>query len=140
MGAGGTAPGPPFFARRTGGKSLILWTALIITRRTMASNFFFIPARGSMHSLLPPFKYVDKSSIGLFISDSRWLFPAIEAVHIVALALLFGAILMLNLRLFGLKVIDKPVARLAHDLAPWVFCSLMIILTSGVLLFSSEAL
>jgi hypothetical protein len=93
-----------------------------------------------MHSLLPIFKWFDKSLIGLFISDSRWLFPAIEAVHIVALALLFGAILMLNLRLFGLKVIDKPVARLAHDLAPWVFCSLMIILTSGVLLFSSEAL
>jgi hypothetical protein len=93
-----------------------------------------------MHYLLPFFQWFDKSSIGTWVSDSSWLFPAIEAVHIVALTLLFGAILMLNLRLLGLILTDKPVARLARHLAPWVLCSLVIILASGVLLFSSEAM
>jgi hypothetical protein len=74
------------------------------------------------------------------ISDSSWLFPAVEAVHIVALALLCGAILMLNLRLLGITLRNKPVAGLARELAPWVMCSLIIILTSGLLLFSSEAM
>jgi hypothetical protein len=93
-----------------------------------------------MHYLLPIFKWFDQSSIGTWVSDSSWLFPAIEAVHIVALTLLFGAILMLNLRLLGLILNDKPVAQLARQLAPWVLCSLVIILSSGILLFSSEAM
>jgi hypothetical protein len=93
-----------------------------------------------MHYLLPIFKWFDQSSIGIGVSDSKWLFPAIEAVHIVALTLLFGAILMLNLRLLGLILKEKPVAQLARQLAPWVWCSLVIILASGVLLFSSEAM
>jgi Family of unknown function (DUF6644) len=93
-----------------------------------------------MHYLLPVFKFFDKSWIATVISDSRWLFPAIEAVHIVALALLFGALLMLNLRLLGITLTNKPVAQLSRELAPWVLCSLIIILTSGFMLFSSEAL
>lgn len=93
-----------------------------------------------MHYLLPIFQWFDKSSMGAWVADSSWLFPAIEAVHIVALTVLFGAILMLNLRLLGLVLTDKPVAQLARHLAPWVLCSLVIILASGVLLFSSEAM
>lgn len=93
-----------------------------------------------MHRLLPLFKWFDGSSIGNWVRDSRWIFPAIEAVHIVALALLFGAILMLNLRLLGLTLKNKPVAQLARELSSWVLVSLIIILASGVLLFASEAM
>ena len=74
------------------------------------------------------------------IAATQTIFPAIEAVHIVALCIMFGAILMLNLRLLGIAFNDKPVAHLARELAPWVFCSLLIILASGLMLFSSEAM
>jgi hypothetical protein len=93
-----------------------------------------------MHHLLPIFKWFDASAMGAWVRDSRWIFPAIEAVHIVALAVLFGAVLMLNLRLLGLTLTDKPIARLARELNPWVLVSLIIILTSGILLFASEAM
>src|SRR5215469_9441812 len=93
-----------------------------------------------MHHLLPIFKWFDASVMGAWVRDSRWIFPAIEAVHIVALALLFGALLVLNLRLLGLTLTYKPVAKLARDLAPWILVSLTIILASGVLLFASEAM
>jgi hypothetical protein len=74
------------------------------------------------------------------INNSRWLFPAIEAVHIVALAILCGAILIINLRLFGLTLPGKPVRQLAEEFAPWVLVSLGTILATGLMLFSSEAL
>jgi hypothetical protein len=93
-----------------------------------------------MHYLLPIFKWFNGLSVGLAINDSRWLFPAIEAVHIVALALLCGAILIMNLRLFGITLPGKPIRQLAEELAPWTLVSLIIILSSGVLLFSSEAM
>jgi len=93
-----------------------------------------------MHYLLPLFKWFDGSFIGAWVRDSRWIFPAIEAVHIVALALMFGAILVLNLRLLGITFTNKPVAQLARELSSWVLVSLIIILATGILLFSSEAM
>ena len=93
-----------------------------------------------MHYLLPLFKWFDASWLGNVVRDSIWIFPAIEAVHIVALCVLFGAILMLNLRLLGLTLANKPIAQLAREFAPWVLVSLVIILITGVVLFSSEAM
>src|SRR5436190_2116431 len=90
-----------------------------------------------MNSVFPFFKWVGSTSISKLINDSSWMFPAIEAVHIVALALLFGAALVLNLRLLGVMLRGVPVSRLARELAPWTFCSLTAILVSGALLFSS---
>src|SRR5256885_11663934 len=53
---------------------------------------------------------------------------------------LFGAILMLNLRLCRLVMKDLPVRQVASDLSPWLSWSLAIILVSGFMLFSSEAM
>jgi len=93
-----------------------------------------------MHYLLPIFKWFGNSWVGEIISGSNWLFPAVEAVHIVALAMLCGAIVMLNLRLFGITLRQKPMAQLADELAPWTLSSLVIIILTGVMLFSSEAM
>jgi hypothetical protein len=92
-----------------------------------------------MNSVFPFFKWVGSTWISKVINDSNWLFPAIEAIHIVALALLFGAALVLNLRLLGVMLRNVPVSRLARELAPWTLCSLIVILISGALLFASEA-
>jgi hypothetical protein len=93
-----------------------------------------------MPSLLPIFQWFANTWISGVISDSKWLFPAIEGVHIVALALLVGAIFILDLRLLGLVLPTKPLPHLARELAPWILSSLIIILSTGLLLFASEAM
>jgi Family of unknown function (DUF6644) len=93
-----------------------------------------------MNSIYPFFKWVNGSWVGQTISDSRWLFPAIEGVHIVALTLLFGAVIVLNLRMAGIVMRSRSLPQIARELAPWTLCSLIIILASGVLLFASEAI
>jgi uncharacterized membrane protein len=90
--------------------------------------------------LLPVFQWFNRSVIAEAIRDSNWLFPAIEAVHIVALCVLLGAVFILNLRLLGVALRSTPVSRLARELAPWTLCALVIILTTGVMLFASEAM
>ena len=92
-----------------------------------------------MDSIYPFFKWVDTTWVSKAINDSKWLFPAIEGVHIVALALLFGTIFLLNLRLLGVGVRQRSVSELALELEPWTLCSLVVILISGVFLFASEA-
>ena len=93
-----------------------------------------------MAGLLPLYQWFDQTAIAGLIRSSNWLFPAIEAVHIVALCVLFGAILLLNLRLFGIALRSTPVAKLARELAPWTTCGIVFMLSTGVLLFASEAI
>lgn len=91
-------------------------------------------------NLLPIFSWFSENWIGELIRRSSWAFPAIEAVHIVALTVLFGAILFVDLQVLGLVRRNTSVSKLATELDPWTFSSLLIILVTGFLLFASEAL
>src|SRR5215467_4943625 len=93
-----------------------------------------------MHFLLPFFKWCDSTWLGETIRNSRLYFPVIETFHLLALTVLFGAVIVLNLRLCGLFMKNQPVQQLAKDLSPWALWSLVVILTSGIMLFTSEAM
>jgi hypothetical protein len=84
-------------------------------------------------------QWCNGSFFGHGIRDSVWLFPFVEIFHLVALGILGGTVLLVNLRLVGLGFRDEPLARLARDLRPWTLGSLLVMLVSGFLLFSTEA-
>lgn len=89
-------------------------------------------------TLLPFFEWCETTLVGQTIRDSFWLFPVIEALHIVAFAVLGGTVLLVDLRLLGLAFRSQPVARLAEGARPWQRASLALALASGSLLFLSE--
>ena len=91
-------------------------------------------------SLLPFFQWCDNTWLGSTIRESRIYFPIIETFHLFALTLLFGAVLMINLRIFGLILKNQPVTQVHQDINPYAFWSLVVILVSGVMLFLSEAM
>ena len=93
-----------------------------------------------MHFLLPLFKWADATWLGETIRSSRIYFPIIETFHLLALTLLFGAVIVLNLRLCRVIMKNQPIQQVAQDLSPWAFWSLVVILTSGIMLFLSEAM
>src|SRR5882672_10654938 len=90
--------------------------------------------------LLPFFKWCEATSIGAGIRDSLWLFPTIEAVHLIALAVIGGAVLMVDLRLIGFGLRDQPVSKVAREAHPWLVGSLVVMLSTGILMFLSEAI
>jgi len=89
-------------------------------------------------NLLPYFQWVSETPVGQAITRSSWLFAVIESVHLLALAVIGGAVLVLDLRLLGLGLRDQPIERVARDAHPWLVGSLIVMIVSGVLLFSSE--
>jgi hypothetical protein len=91
-------------------------------------------------SLLPFFEWCENTGVGNAIRNSLWLFPVIESVHLLALALIGGAILIVDLRLLNLGLRRQPVAQLARDVQPWLAGGLVVMVSSGLLLFSSEAI
>jgi len=85
------------------------------------------------------FEWCESTSIGTAIRGSVWYFPVIEGFHLVALAALGGAALLVDLRLLGPLFPNVPVAQLARDARPWQRGSLIVLLLTGFLLFLSEA-
>jgi hypothetical protein len=90
-------------------------------------------------STLTLFTWFEDCWIGEGIRSSTWLFPAIESVHLLALAVIGGSVLAVNLSLLGLGLGRRSAAQLWHDTWPWFAGSLAMMLGSGFLLFTSEA-
>jgi uncharacterized membrane protein SirB2 len=90
-------------------------------------------------SLLPFFEWCEATAVGEAIRNSLWLFPIIESVHLLALALIGGAVLIVDLRLLGLGL-RQPVAQIARAAQPWLIGSLTVMLVTGIPLFLSESI
>jgi hypothetical protein len=90
-------------------------------------------------SLLPFIDWCDHMWIGVAIRQSTWLFPAIETVHLLALAVLLGTIVIANLCALGIILRRRGISQVVDDLASWTFSGLCIMLLTGILLFLSEA-
>ena len=91
-------------------------------------------------NLLPLFEWLEATSLGNMVRQSLWLFPVIEAFHLVAFAVLGGTVLITDLRLLGFAMRSQPTAQIAREARPWLLGSLVVMIISGVLLFLSEAI
>jgi hypothetical protein len=66
-------------------------------------------------SRLPVFQWCEDSWVGEAIRTSPWLFPGIEAIHLLALVVIAAAVLLVDMRLFGVGLQEHSVAELALD-------------------------
>ena len=83
--------------------------------------------------------WLEESPLGLAITESEGLFPAIETLHVLALALVIGSIAMLDLRLLGVSNRDRGVVQLAEDTLPWTWSAFVVAAITGALMFVSAA-
>ena len=83
--------------------------------------------------------WLEESPLGLAITESEWLFPTIETLHVLALTLVFGSIAMLDLRLLGVSNRDRGVIQLAGDTLPWTWSAFVVAAITGALMFVSAA-
>jgi hypothetical protein len=90
-------------------------------------------------NLLPYFQWCYDTTLGETIRESTWLFPAIEAIHLLGLGVTIGAVLMVDLRLLGVGLSRLPPAQLWSAVLPWLIGSLGVMLVTGFLLFLAEA-
>jgi hypothetical protein len=90
--------------------------------------------------MLPYFEALEAGPVGDAIRSSTWLFPFIEAFHLVGLAVVGGAVLLVDFRLLGLGLKRQPVAELARDAQPWLTGGLLFMIASGVPLFLAESI
>lgn len=73
------------------------------------------------------------------IRESDWLFPSIETVHVLALVLVVGSILMVDLRLLGIVNRERSVRSVTAERLPVTWSAFLVAAVAGSLLFSSKA-
>jgi len=84
------------------------------------------------------FGALEASGLGQAMRQWLWLYPAVEIVHIVGIGLLFGSIVVFDLRLLGFSR-NISVKRLASHVLPWSAGSFLLIVPSGLLMFIAHA-
>ena len=81
---------------------------------------------------------IEQLPVAAALRAGRWSYAAVNASHIVGIALLFGAIVPLDLRLIGLWR-SVPIRTLARVLVPVAAAGLVLAISAGLLMFSIRA-
>ena len=82
--------------------------------------------------------WLESSALGVFMRDTGpWTYPIVNVVHVFGVATLFGAVLVLDLRLLGAWR-RAPLAPIATIAAPVAMAGFAIAATSGVCLLAAN--
>jgi hypothetical protein len=81
---------------------------------------------------------LEGSGVGRIMRESLWAYPAVETLHIIGLATLYGSILVVDLRLLGLSR-DVSASRLARHALPWTVGAFVLQMCTGLLMFTAHA-
>ena len=84
-------------------------------------------------------QFLDDSIVGTAIRQSGVLFPTIESVHVLMIAVVIGTIAIVDLRLIGYASHRRGARQLIIDLLPFTWAAFVMAGISGFLLFTSNA-
>jgi len=77
---------------------------------------------------------------GTAVRESTWMFPTVETIHVLALVLVVGSIMVVDLRLLNITSRERSVKELTDEMLPWTWIAFVCALITGSLLFSSSAM
>jgi hypothetical protein len=90
-------------------------------------------------NLLPFFEWLEASPIGVFVKDKAATFACIEAVHLMALALLGASVLSADLRLLNVMLRDVPSNTVTEQSHRWFKLALGVLLVTGFFMLAGVA-
>ena len=83
--------------------------------------------------------WLKESNLATGIRDSLYLFPLIESLHVLGLAIVFGMIVIFDLRLLGIASVRRPVTRVMSDIMKWTWMAFALTVATGLLMFITNA-
>lgn len=90
-----------------------------------------------MHDALA---WLQSSALGMFMRGTGpWTYPVVNLIHVLGVATLFGAVLILDLRLLGVWR-RAPLAPITTVAAPVAMAGFMLAAASGACLLAANAL
>ena len=82
--------------------------------------------------------WLASTSLSVAFQTATWFVPAVQTVHILAVALVLTTIFRVSFHLVRVEEGSTELASLIERLAPWVWWPLVVLLLTGVLLTITE--
>jgi len=93
-----------------------------------------------LQSLLGIFHYIDATQSSTSLRESFYVFPVVEGIHVISLAISVGLVIWFDLRLVGLILKDQPVSAVFRPIRPFMLTGFGIMFATGIALFWALAL
>jgi hypothetical protein len=81
---------------------------------------------------------LERTAVASAVREGTWLYPAVETLHVLALATLFGSIVLLDARLLGASA-RLPLDVLARHARRPALAALAVLAITGALMFAADA-
>jgi hypothetical protein len=89
-------------------------------------------------TVLSAFQWLGHTSVGRAMQHSTYGVAIVEMVHLLALAIFGGTVLLVDLRLLGIGLKRQSASRLHRELSPLFWGSFAVIVFSGIIILSAE--
>ena len=88
---------------------------------------------------LTPFtNWLTATPLSTMMGEVSWMIPAVQSAHIMAIAVLAGAALMVDLRLLGAFGEGESIPAFTRRYLPWLWWALLGLLLTGALMIAAE--
>ncbi len=84
-------------------------------------------------------KSLEDTGFATHVRDSLYLFPFLESVHVMALSVVFGTIMVVDLRLLGFASAHRSFARMSDELLKWTWGAFGFAALTGAMMFMTNA-
>jgi hypothetical protein len=82
---------------------------------------------------------IEASSAGEWMRTSLKAMPVVEFLHVFSAALVFGTILIVDLRLLGFPDTRRAITRLSNEMLPLTWTAFGVSVMTGLLMFAANA-
>jgi hypothetical protein len=77
--------------------------------------------------------WLSTTALSKTLQDQAWVVPTSQSIHIIAVSVVFGSAVMINLRLLGVGRSGRSVSQLTNTLIPWMWRGLAVLLFTGLI-------
>jgi len=75
--------------------------------------------------------WISNTSTSLWIGTHFWAIPILQTLHILSIAMAFGSVLLINLRILGLTGGSRTIEQTVHRYLPWIWWALVVLIVTG---------
>lgn len=85
------------------------------------------------------FEWLQAWPVSQGIRESSWMFPAFESVHVIAITLVVGSVVIVDLRVMGLTSRRVAVTNLSRYVLQWTWAMFVLASITGGFMFAAKA-
>lgn len=82
--------------------------------------------------------WLGSSAISGWIAEHEWVVPLSQSVHIIGVAMVFTAALLISFRLLGVDRSHRSLSQLVGALRPWLYAGLIVLAVTGTIQVMAE--